>query len=101
MQADPLADGLLRDRLLAKTGHILKYNYRGSETVKQDVGAALEYLRDAAEGGHVEAQYVLGAAYANGTGTRASEFNGKRFLKLAAKQGHEGAIEELKRHFWN
>jgi TPR repeat protein len=68
--------------------------------VKLDVTAGVDMLRDAADGGFADAQFSLGEAFANGRGTRASEFNGKRYLKLAAKQGHAGAIEELKRHFW-
>ena len=73
----------------------------GAEGVPKDTQEGVDMLQEAAEGGNAEAAYIIGKAYANGEGVRASEFAGKRWLKAAAKTGHEGAVEELKRHFWS
>lgn len=72
----------------------------GAEGVKQDVQAGVDMLQEAAEADCAEAAFIIGKAYANGEGVRASEFAGKRWLKAAAKAGHAAAKEELKRHFW-
>ncbi len=58
---------------------------------ERDLAAAVRYYRKAAEQGHILAQYYLGIAYADGTGTSLDEAEGLRWLRRAAVQGNEDA----------
>ena len=49
---------------------------------------AVEYLRKAAEMGHVDAQYDLGVRYAYGGGVARDDAIAAKWLILAAEQGH-------------
>ena len=48
----------------------------------------LDTLRQAAEQGDAEAQFVLGSRYANGEGVLKDEAEAVRWYRLAAEQGH-------------
>lgn len=57
----------------------------------QDYAAANEYFEQAANLGHVKAQYFLGMSYYTGRGVRQSYPNARYWLELAAGQGDANA----------
>lgn len=58
-------------------------------------GEALLWLKQAARGGHAEAQYVLAEAYRRGNGTPQDEAEAVTWYRVAARQGHAGARQQL------
>jgi len=64
--------------------------YRGVG-VEKDVARAVALYQAAADRGHVDAQYYLGVAYANGEGVEHNEREALKWLRIAATQGQEGA----------
>ena len=65
----------------------LGYMYAHGEGVKRDLGKAFDWYMEAAEQGHVEAQYEVGEMYSNGLG---DEEAFDWFMK-AAEQDHAEA----------
>ncbi|MBE6655052.1 MAG: hypothetical protein E7608_06305 [Ruminococcaceae bacterium] len=53
-----------------------------------DYGEALEYLREAAEQGYADAQYILGYSYISAQGVGYNSAEAKRWFRKAAEQGH-------------
>lgn len=69
--------------------HALSKLYEtGAEGVEENEGKAVEYLRQAAEGGVVEAQGELGAAYEAGRGVEEDDAEAAKWYRMAADQGH-------------
>ncbi len=66
-------------------------DYYWGRSGERDLEAAVRSYRGAAEKGHVLAQYFLGVAYADGTGTTVDEAEALRWLRRAAVQGNEDA----------
>lgn len=58
-------------------------------------GEAVLWLKQAANGGHAEAQYALAEAYRRGEGTLEDEAEAVTWYRAAARQGHAGARQQL------
>jgi ankyrin repeat protein len=58
-------------------------------------GAALQELRDAAEHGDVQSQYLLGLVYVSGVAPEMSETEGRRWLQAAADKSNPDAALAL------
>lgn len=68
-----------------------------AEAKKFAVDAKVAALyRKRADSGDADAQYELGLRYLAGKGVAKDEKEGRRFLELAAKQGHKQATAKLK-----
>jgi hypothetical protein len=65
--------------------------------VKQDAQEAARWLRDAADGGEVEAQYNLGLMLAVGEGMEQDLGAAKVALRKASEQGHAQALNTLRK----
>jgi TPR repeat protein len=63
--------------------------------VEEDLTAAADWYRLAAQGGDREALYALGRLYLDGGGVEADAAEGVRLLREAADLGHPGAAREL------
>ncbi len=85
MQGDPNALYDLGERY---------YDGRGLEC---DYQAAAQWFAKAAEAGHLKAQTNLGLMFLVGRGVRKDPGQASRYLKAAAAQGDETAIETLKK----
>ncbi|MCX7310289.1 MAG: tetratricopeptide repeat protein [Alphaproteobacteria bacterium] len=57
--------------------------------------ATFKQLQDEAEGGSMQAQYALGAAYLNGNGVKRNPEAGTKWLRKAAESGHIAAQCDL------
>jgi TPR repeat protein len=55
----------------------------------------LKYDTEAAEKGHASSQFRMGKRYLSGDGVTKDEEKGKLYLRKAAAQGYEAAVEEL------
>ena len=64
------------------------YNGRGGQ---QDVVEAVTWFRKAAEQDHAEAQFTLGAVYAEGAGVAQDDVEAVTWYRQAAEQGHAEA----------
>ena len=62
---------------------------------------AIYWYQQAAEQGHVEAQYFLGSIYVNGSGTSKNVLQGAPWLISAAAKGHCNAALDLADLFAN
>lgn len=61
-----------------------------------DYQGALRYLKDPAENGNVNAQYLLGLIYLNGlTDGRRNSYMAEKWLGMAAQAGHTAAQVQL------
>ena len=69
--------------------------YRNGKGVEKDMKKAVYHLEEAAIGGHPEARYNLGCY--EGRNSRFDRAT-KHFI-IAAKLGHDGALDKLKQHF--
>ena len=65
--------------------------------IEKDYKKAFEYLKKAAEQGHVDAQYCVGVCYAGGVGVEKNLNKAIEYLKKAADQGSDAAKETLKK----
>lgn len=70
---------------------------RGEFGVPRDEKAAEEMLKPFAEKGDVGSQFALGSLYKFGSAYADRRGDADIWLKLAAKQGHQGAIKALKK----
>lgn len=68
--------------------------YYGQNGQSHDTTKALELYRQAAEQGHTEAQYELGALL-NAPGEHKNCREAVKWLRMAAEQGHQEAQAEL------
>ena len=69
-----------------------------TDRVERDLATAKYWLLKAAENGHVEAMYKLGYALENATFFNEANFeDAYKWYELAAKKGHLGAKEALKK----
>ena len=68
--------------------------YYGQNGKKSDTAKALELYRQAAEQGHIEAQFALGAALKM-PGDYKNTREAVKWLRKAAEQGHQEAQAEL------
>lgn len=66
----------------------LGYSYEKGMGVDQDWEKAVEWLRKAAEQGHIEAQYKLADCYFCGRGVAMDDAEAVKWLRKAAEQGH-------------
>ncbi|WP_264783958.1 tetratricopeptide repeat protein, partial [Escherichia fergusonii] len=69
--------------------------------VNPDTRKAILWYKEAAEQGHVHAQYTLGLIYRNGTGISTNNYEARKWLKLAAEQHYKNAerlLAELPAH---
>ena len=69
--------------------------YATRKGVPQDYSEAITWYRQAAEQGHVNAQYNLGVMYAEGRGVPQDDAEADAWYRLAAQQGHVAAKDEL------
>lgn len=84
----------------AKEQFLLGNNYyHGQDSKEQDFAKALEWYAKAAEQGDADAQFHLGCSYFNGYGLTIDKQLAKRWLQLAAEQGHESAQDVLNTNF--
>src|ERR1051325_7078669 len=60
-----------------------------------EFGTALRELKPAADGGHAEAQYLIGAMYANGQGVGKDAAEAARWFRRSADQGFAPAQNAL------
>ncbi|MFH2002011.1 MAG: tetratricopeptide repeat protein [Planctomycetota bacterium] len=82
--------------LAAKNGHegarfrltLMDYNFKNDKEL-------LEYYRNAAEEGTVEAQYLLGQRFKDGKGLYRNDEAARHWLGKAASKGHEKAMQAL------
>ena len=72
--------------------------YNGNKGFPQDFTEAVKCFRKAAEFGLPDAQYSLGACYSNGQGVKQNYKEALRWIRLAAKQGHDIARKTLVKH---
>jgi TPR repeat protein len=100
-------------KLLARNGSVeadfmLYKLYLDGKAVKQDKALALKYLRHSAsvsykrtpgKWGFADAQYALGKHYAAGDGVTKNTKNALANFRLAARQGHRGAMAELPAYY--
>jgi len=63
--------------------------------VRSDYQSAIIELTPFAEQGNAEAQYLLGASYANASPPEQDYFKAERWLKAAAEQGHTDAMVDI------
>ena len=70
--------------------------YFGENGMPQDKYTAIKYFQQAAEQGHVYAQYNLGVSYAKGDGLSQDVSEAARWYGKAAEQGYEAAKAALK-----
>ena len=69
---------------------------KAGELRATDMAESMRYLSRAAEGGHLEAQAILGLAHAQGLGGVAQDLAlSKKWLRAAAKAGHAEATFNL------
>ena len=66
-----------------------------SENVKIDRDTPLDVLKQEAERGNPEAQYLLGVAYSEGNGIDQELVEAVKWLQSAAKQGYAPAMQTL------
>lgn len=71
------------------------YMLAGLHRKKNDWTAAIHLYTDAANRGHAGSQYILACAYAHGKGVPKDVRRGIEFCRMAAHQGHKGAIQIL------
>ncbi len=69
--------------------------YMRGDGVPQNHDKSLEYLTEAAENGHAEAQFNLGAMYINGVGFSQDLEKGISWLRKAKENGSSGAADLL------
>ena len=62
----------------------------------QNIASAAGFFQNAAEQGLAEAQYNLGVCYINGWGVPQDVEEAIKWLRKAAEQGYEDAIDALK-----
>ena len=67
--------------------------------VQKDMPKAVEWFRQSAEQGHVEAEAVLGYHYMQGLGVAQSYAEAARWSQRAADKGHGGAAYNLARMY--
>ena len=65
--------------------------------IAEDVDMAMKCYKTAAEGGLAESQFILGTYHLS----KMERTEAKKWLDMAAEQGHEGAIACLKESFAN
>ena len=70
--------------------------YKGLGRSKDDKKAFEYYKKYADITKDLDAQYMVGYMYSKGEGVKQNVGEAKKWLVLAAKQGHEGAKEKLK-----
>ncbi len=63
--------------------------------VSGDYQSAIRELTPFAEQGNAEAQYLLGASYANASPPEQDYFQAERWLQAAAEQGHTDAMVDI------
>ena len=56
---------------------------------------AVDYYRKSAEQGNANGQFGLGASYLSGEGVKEDLIEARKWITLAAKQGHVGAISVM------
>ena len=56
---------------------------------------SIKWYRLAAEQGHADAQFNLGASYLEGNGIDIDNVEGMKWIKLAAKNGYQQAIKYM------
>ena len=96
----------------AKVQFILGSMYEKGTGVRQDKGKAVEWYRQAAAQGHIDAlnslnsmaeqgdaevQFILGSMYEKGTGVRQDKGKAVEWYQKAAAQGHADALNSLNR----
>lgn len=88
----------------SKNGSLSKYaaaniadSYLRAECVAQRSCEPMDWLRIAAELGHLESQYNYGLALINGAGTDESHGKGIEWLNIAAKSGLPEAAAALQK----
>jgi hypothetical protein len=103
-QAEDLFSGVTRlEQIQAEKGdpvaqYFLARRLESGNGVAQDLNAAIEWYRRAADGGQVEAQYRLGQIYADGLGPiEADETQAEAWFSLAALNGSAAAQAWLDR----
>jgi TPR repeat protein len=74
---------------------IISCLYARGRGVAEDQAHALEWLRDAAEGGHAESQCILGSYYARGFLVPRSYDDAAKWYNKSAVQGCDWAQERL------
>lgn len=62
---------------------------------ERNASEALRLFREAAERGHVQAQYNLGVLYATGSEIAPDQFEAVRWYRIAAERGHGDAQNNL------
>ena len=63
-----------------------------------DFKESARWLGKASSKGDSDAQYMLARLHAAGLGVAKDTWEALRLLRIAARQGHAGALEELARH---
>jgi TPR repeat protein len=71
--------------------------WRGQFGVQQNKAEAIEWFRKSAESGLDDSQAMLGALYLDGNGVPKDVALARRWLSLAAQQGHAGSKDLLKK----
>ena len=71
--------------------------YQFGTGVEKNEAEAFKWYKKATEQKDLDSQWLLGYCYEHGIGTTINLSLAKSFLKLAAKQGHKKAQEELER----
>ena len=70
-------------------------SYKLGRSYYDGIGASNECWIQAAEQGHVEAQFKLGTAYSKGKGVAKNLEEAAKWYKMAAEQGHAKAQFKL------
>ena len=76
---------------------MMQLRAQGAQGVTRDPATAAYWLEQAALQGHVLAQYNLARLYLRGDGVPLDRVRGVAWLKIAAKGGHRGARERIRR----
>lgn len=69
--------------------------YDGDEGVDQDRKKGMTYLQQAADQGHVGANYKIGEIYLKGNGVKQDKARGAQMIKTAAEKGNNNAMWTL------
>lgn len=89
--APPLIELHLQAEDSIDAQYTLAMKYLKGEGVARDLAVALQWLREAAGGGHVDAEYQLGLLYRDGIGVPKDLTRAMRWLQVAGVAGHEKA----------